>query len=68
VQQGAPGGATDTVTVACTMGPGDNRPVTTGCKRGNLLRVTSQHSQALLMPILPISAFALSATASMVVE
>jgi hypothetical protein len=50
------------------MGPSDTRPVTTGCKRGNLLRVTGQHSQTLLVPILPMSAFALSASASMVVE
>jgi Flp pilus assembly protein TadG len=68
VQQGAPGGANDTVTVACTMGPGDNRAVTGECKRGNLLRVAGQHSQTLLVPILPISAFPLTANASMVVE
>jgi Flp pilus assembly protein TadG len=68
VQQAAPGGAGDTVTIACVTGPGNEQPVAGACKRGNLLRVTGQHSQALLIPILPISAFALAATASMVYE
>jgi Flp pilus assembly protein TadG len=68
VQQDAPGGGTDTVTIACATAPGNTQPVVGDCKRGNLLRVTGQHSQTLLIPILPISAFALSATASMVVE
>src|SRR5829696_3533142 len=45
VQQAAPGWASDTVTVACTVAPGDDRTVMGECKRGNLLRVTGQHSQ-----------------------
>jgi Flp pilus assembly protein TadG len=68
VQQAAPGGAADTVTIVCATAPGNDSPVSGECKRGNLLRVTGQHSQRLLVPILPVGAFALSATASMVVE
>jgi Flp pilus assembly protein TadG len=69
VQQAAPGGASDTVTIAMTASPTDNTVVLPADRRrGNLLRVTGQHNQRIAVPILPISAFALTANASMVIE
>jgi Flp pilus assembly protein TadG len=69
VQQLAPGGTNDTVLISAVVGPQDDGAVAAADRtRGNLLRVTAQHSQRVLIPLFPLSTFALSATASMVVE
>jgi Flp pilus assembly protein TadG len=69
VQQLAPGGTDDPVTIAAVVGPLDESAVAAADRaRGNLLRVTAQHTQRVLIPLFPLSTFALSATASMVIE
>lgn len=67
VQQSAPGGINDAVTVICSL------PTTPGvggapCTRGNLLTVTVQHRQATIIPIFPLPALNEQASATMVIE
>ncbi len=69
VQQLAPGGSDDTVTIAAVVSPQDSTAVAAADRtQGNLLRVTAQHTQTVLIPLFPLSSFSLSATASMVIE
>ena len=65
----APGGTDDNVTISAVTSPQDETAVAASDRtRGNLLRVTAQHTQRVLVPLFPQSTFALSATASMVIE
>jgi Flp pilus assembly protein TadG len=69
VQQLAPGGTTDTVTITSTASPTSNTTVTAASRtRGNLLTVAIQHNQSLLVPLLPFSQFSMTVTTSMVIE
>jgi Flp pilus assembly protein TadG len=69
VQQAAPGGASDTVTISATISPTNNGAVAAADRRrGNLLRVSAQHNQAVLVPLFPLSSFPLTANATMVIE
>jgi Flp pilus assembly protein TadG len=69
VQQLAPGGAADTVAISSTTSPTNNSAVAAGSRtRGNLLTVSIQHNQSLLVPLLPFSQFPMTVTTSMVIE
>jgi Flp pilus assembly protein TadG len=69
VQQLAPGGAATVVTIVSTVSATNTTVVAPADRaRGHVLRVTSQHTQSVLMPFFPLSSFALSATVSMVIE
>jgi Flp pilus assembly protein TadG len=69
VQSVSPGGGADTVTVSSTVSPTNNATVNTANRaRGNVLTVTAEHQQAVLVPFLPIPSFSLFAGASMVIE
>jgi Flp pilus assembly protein TadG len=69
VQQLAPGGAADTVTISSTVSPTSNTAVTASSRtRGNVLTVAIQHNQSLLVPLLPFSQFSMTVTTSMVIE
>ncbi len=69
VQQLAPGGAGDTVTVASTVSPTNNAAVTAANRtRGNVLAVTAQHTQPVRIPFFPTASLPLAVTASMVIE
>jgi Flp pilus assembly protein TadG len=69
VQQVAPGGTSDTVTVSATVSTGDTTVVAAGNRtRGNVLTVRAVHPQSVLVPFFPLSSFNLSATAAMIIE
>jgi Flp pilus assembly protein TadG len=69
VQQLAPGGTADPVTVTATVSPTNNTPVSAANRtRGNVLTVSAQHVQPLLIPFFPTASLTLAATASMVIE
>jgi Flp pilus assembly protein TadG len=69
VQQLAPGGAADTVTISSTASPTSSAAVAAASRtRGNLLTVSIQHDQSLLVPLLPFSSFSMTVTTSMVIE
>jgi Flp pilus assembly protein TadG len=69
VQQVAPGGVNDTVTVASTASPTSNVMVAAASRtRGNVLTVTVRHTQSLVIPFFPLASLPLNASASMVVE
>jgi Flp pilus assembly protein TadG len=68
VQQVAPGGAADTITVSCTTSPTLTTTVVGPCVRGNVLTITAQHTENVLVPFFPVSTFTLFASASAVVE
>jgi Flp pilus assembly protein TadG len=69
VQQVAPGGTSDPVTVASTASATSSAAVAAANRtRGNLLTVTVRHTQPLVIPFFPVASLPLSATASMVVE
>jgi Flp pilus assembly protein TadG len=68
-QQVAPGGTSDTVTVASTASPTSTVTVAAASRtRGNVLTVTVRHTQPLVIPFFPVASLPLTATASMVVE
>jgi Flp pilus assembly protein TadG len=66
VQQAAPGGAGDRVTVQCSTLAAPT--VGDRCIRGNLLTVTAYHRQAVVIPIFPLPALQQTAVATMLVE
>jgi Flp pilus assembly protein TadG len=69
VQQLAPGGTADTVTVSATASPTNPAPVPPASRqRGNVLQVAASHQHRVLVPFFPLSTIGLSASASMVIE
>jgi Flp pilus assembly protein TadG len=66
VQQAAPGGVADTATVLCSTLAAPL--ISASCLRGNLLTVTGNHRQAVVIPIFPLPAIQQSAVASMLIE
>jgi Flp pilus assembly protein TadG len=69
VKQLAPGGNSDTVSIATTVSPTSNASVASALRtRGNVLRVSAQHQHRPLVPVIRLPTISLTATASMVVE
>jgi Flp pilus assembly protein TadG len=69
VQQVAPGGASDVVTVVYTVSPTDSRSVApSDATRGNVVRVTVQHAHQVLIPLFPLSSIPLTSSTSLVIE
>ncbi|HLI27865.1 MAG TPA: TadE family protein [Chloroflexota bacterium] len=69
VQQLAPGGNGDPVTISATVSPTDSTPVPAANRqRGNVLQVAATHRHTVLIPLFPLSSLRLSASASMVIE
>jgi len=69
VREVAPGGTADSVTVSSTAGPQDSTSVAAGSRtRGNVLTVTAQHAQSVLVPFFPLPSMTLNVSVSMVIE
>lgn len=66
VQQAAPGGTNDPVTVMCSKLAAPS--VGDKCLRGNLLTVTAHHRQAVMIPLFPLPALSQSAVVTMLIE
>jgi len=69
VQQIAPGGAADPVSVSATVSATNSAAVTAANRtRGNVLTVSATHSYSAIIPFFPVSLLSMSGRASMVIE